>query len=79
MKPIMEELEHEFAEKIKFEQIDVDLPEHQEKVQSAGVMSIPTFVIVRSTGEGEEELDRKLGSMPKEVFVDWINEHLGKE
>ncbi|MCA9389795.1 thioredoxin family protein [candidate division WWE3 bacterium] len=80
MKPAMHEVEEEFSGKMQFQQIDVDQEEHREQVQAAGVMSIPTFAIVRVDEKGEEEeIDRKLGAMPKDALVSWLNEHLEKE
>lgn len=72
MKPVVEQLKKEMADTLEFVEIDVDDPQHQEKVMRAGVMSIPTFVLERDG----EEIDRKLGAMPKDAMVAWIQSHL---
>lgn len=70
MKPVFEELEEEYKGKVEFESIDV---EQQGSLASKyQVMSIPTFVIL----EDEEEVDRRLGAMPKEAFKSWLEEHV---
>jgi len=37
-----------------------------------GVMSIPTFVILKE----DQEVDRKMGAMPKEALTSWLDSHL---
>ncbi len=70
MKPVFEELEEEYKGKVEFESIDV---EQQGSLASKyQVMSIPTFVIL----EDDEEVDRRLGAMPKEAFKSWLEEHV---
>ena len=70
MKPIFEEVEKEFAGKIEFKQVDVE--ENHEMAQKYGVMSIPTYVIVKDG----EEVARKMGAMPKESLSSWIESNL---
>lgn len=70
MKPIFGEVEKDFEGKVEFKQVDVE--KETELAQKFGVMSIPTFVILKDG----EEADRKMGAMPKEVLVDWLNSHL---
>ena len=72
MKPVMKELEEELAGKLEFAELDVDDPANQAKVQGAGVMSIPTFIIEKDG----EEVDRKLGAMPKDAMMQWIQQCL---
>ncbi len=68
MEPILTELKTELEGKIEFEMLDVDDPQHQSKVQDLGVMSIPTYVIEKDG----EEVARKIGAMPKETMLHWI-------
>lgn len=68
MEPILAELKTELEGKIEFEMLDVDDPQHQSKVQDLGVMSIPTYVIEKNG----EEVARKIGAMPKEAMLHWI-------
>lgn len=70
MKPIFNDVEPEFEGEIEFVQVDVE--ENNEKAQEFNVMSIPTFVIMK----GDKEIDRRMGAMPKEALVDWLNSHL---
>lgn len=71
MEPVLEELRPQYTGVIDFVKIDVDDPQHQPKVQAAGVMSIPTFVIEKDG----EEIDRRLGATPKDVFKSWLDSH----
>jgi thioredoxin 1 len=68
MAPILQELEQELAGKLEFVELDVDDPQHQAKVQETGVMSIPTYLIEKDG----EEVARKIGAMPKESMLYWI-------
>mgnify|MGYP001145166627 CR=1 FL=1 len=70
MTPLVEEIESEFEGKVEFEKVDVEA--QGEKAAKFGIMSIPTFVIV----EGDKEIDRKIGAMPKETLRDWINSNV---
>lgn len=60
MKPVVEELEKELKGKVEFIQINVD--EDQAKAAQYGVMSIPTFVVLKDG----QEVGRKIGFIPKE-------------
>lgn len=70
MKPIFEKLMPEYEGKVKFEKIDVE--SDVEKAQKFGVLSIPTFVIVKD----EQEVARKVGAMPEQALRDWIESNL---
>ena len=72
MKPVMDELEKELEGKVELLVLDVDDPANQERVQAAGVMSIPTYVIEKDG----EEVDRKLGAMPKDAMMQWLEQHM---
>lgn len=56
--PIVEELEKEFPD-VEFQKINVD--EEPAKASQYGVMSIPTFVVLKD----DKETGRKIGAMPK--------------
>lgn len=71
MKPIFEEIEPDYEGKITFKKVDVEA--EGEMAQKFGVMSIPTFVILKDG----EEVDRRMGAMPKEVLTQWLDSHLG--
>lgn len=72
MTPIFEEIEKDYAGKIEFKKIDVD--ENNEEAMKNGVMGIPTFIIF----DGEKEVDRRTGAMPKDALVQWLNSSLKK-
>lgn len=56
--PIVEELEKEFPD-VEFQKINVD--EDVAKSSQYGVMSIPTFIVLKDG----KETGRKIGAMPK--------------
>lgn len=72
MKPVFNELESKYKDKINFEKVNVD--EDPAYAQKYGVMSIPTFVIKDKDGN---EIDRKMGAVPKAQFEEWVKSHLG--
>ena len=59
MAPVIEELEAELKGKIETEKINVD--ENQAKASEYGVMSIPTYIILKDG----KEVDRKIGVTSK--------------
>ncbi len=59
MAPVLEEIKKEVGEKVEVEEIDVD-KEH-ERAEEFGVMSIPTYVIIKDG----KEVGRKIGVTPK--------------
>ena len=59
MKPVLDELEKELAGKVEFIKIDID--EKPEEAAKAGVMSIPTFVVLKDG----KEIGRKTGFTSK--------------
>ncbi len=59
MEPILHELQKEMGDNLEIEEINVD--EHPDKASSEGVMSIPTYVVVRDG----KEVGRKVGFTPK--------------
>ncbi|MFC1700329.1 thioredoxin [Patescibacteria group bacterium] len=67
MGPIFEELEKEYKDNVTFEKVDVEA--EQDMASKFGIMSIPTFVILKD----EKEIDRKTGAMPKEMVKEWLD------
>jgi thioredoxin 1 len=59
MDPVVAELKKEFEGKVEFEEINID--EHQDKAVEFGVMSIPTFVVLKDG----QEVGRKIGVTAK--------------
>lgn len=70
MKPVFEEVEKEYEGKVEFQKVDVEAD--VEMASKFGVMSIPTYVILKD----DQEVDRKMGAMPKEVLTAWLDSHL---
>lgn len=59
MAPILDEIEKELTGKVEIEKINVD--ENQAKAQEHGVMSIPTYIIIKDG----KEVGRKVGVTAK--------------
>lgn len=55
MDPILDELEKELGDKVAIEKINVD--EEPEKASKYGVMSIPTYIVMKN----DQEVGRKIG------------------
>ncbi|MCK4519056.1 MAG: thioredoxin [Candidatus Omnitrophica bacterium] len=66
MTPVMEELEEEYAGKLKIVKLNVD--EARETASNYGIMSIPTIILFNQGAE----VDRLSGAMPKDSLVHWI-------
>lgn len=67
MEPVIEELEKELAGKIEVIKINVD--EKPEEAQKYGVMSIPTYVVLKDG----KEVGRKIGVTTKAELLKLIN------
>ncbi len=67
MKPIFTEIEKSYEGKVTFKSVDVE--QNVEMARKFGVMSIPTFVLVKD----DKEISRKIGAMPKDVLTSWID------
>lgn len=63
MNPIIDELEKELGDKLEVERVNVD--EDQAKSSQFGVMSIPTYVIMKDG----KEVGRKIGVTSKSELV----------
>ena len=70
MKPAFEELKKEFEGRVEFKTDDVE--QSGSEAEKYGVMSIPTFVILKDGAEA----DRRIGAMPKEQLKSWIDSQL---
>ncbi len=70
MKPTFAELEKEYAGKIEFKKVDVETDSAM--AAQYGIMSIPTFVILKDG----KEVARKLGAMPKDSLKSWLDSSL---
>lgn len=67
MEPIIEELEKELAGKVEIEKINVD--ENQARASEHGVMSIPTYIILKDG----KEVGRKIGVTAKTELAKLVN------
>ena len=63
MNPIIDELEKELGDKLEVERVNVD--ENQEKSSQFGIMSRPTYVILKD----DKEVARKIGVTPKSELL----------
>lgn len=70
MKPVFAEIEKDYTSKIEFKKVDVDADSAM--AAQYGIMSIPTFVILKDG----KEVSRKLGAMPKEALKSWLDSSL---
>ncbi len=70
MEPVIEALEREMAGKISIKKIDVD--QENEVASNYGVMSIPTYLILKDG----QEVERFIGAQPKDDLVNKIQAHL---
>lgn len=67
MEPIIEELKKELGGKVEVVEIDVD--EKPEEASKYGVMSIPTYIVLKD----EKEVGRKIGVTSKEDLLKLVN------
>lgn len=70
MEPIFNEIKKDYDGKVEFKKVNVE--EDSAMAAKFGVMSIPTFVILKD----DKEVARKLGAMPKQVLTGWIDSNL---
>ncbi len=70
MGAIVDELAREYAGKAVFAKLNVD--ENQETASGFGIMSIPTFVIMKNGSEA----GRLVGAVPKEKLKEELQKHL---
>ncbi len=72
MNPIVEEIEHEFADKIVVEKVDVDAPENQGKVMDYQIGAMPTYIIEKNG----EVIQAFVGAQSKKTLVEALNQAL---
>lgn len=70
MEPLLEQIKHEMGEQLQIKKIDVD--QDNDTASHYGVMSIPTFIVLKDG----QEVDRAIGSQPKEFLLSKITPHL---
>ena len=70
MEPVIEELEREMSGQIAIKKIDVDT--ENEVASNYGVMSIPTYLVLKDG----REVERFIGAQPKDELVKKIQSHL---
>ncbi|NLM63490.1 MAG: thioredoxin [Mollicutes bacterium] len=68
LSPIIDEIAEDRND---FNIVKVDVDQNPNLAQQYGVMSIPTLMIFKNG----KVVDIKNGFIPKEMLVDWINEH----
>lgn len=68
--PILEEVEAELSEKVKFAKIDTD--ENLEAAKKYQVSGLPTLLVFK----GGEVIERMVGLMPKSSIITNIEKHL---
>lgn len=68
--PVVEKLEQDYAGRAVVGKVNVD--EQPQLAAQFGVMSIPTVIFFKNG----KEIDRKVGVMPEEVFVQTIEKNL---
>jgi len=69
MGPVFDEIEGDYEGKIEFQKVDVE--SDSDTASKFGIMSIPTFVLVKD----DKEIDRKIGAMPKDMLKTWLDSH----
>lgn len=67
MNPIIDEIEKELAGKVEVVRIDVD--KEGKKAEDMGVMSIPTYIILKD----DKEVGRKVGVTAKQELLELLN------
>ena len=70
--PILEEIAIEKSNTLKVVKLNID--ENPQTPQKYGVNGIPTLMLFKNG----ELLDTKVGSMPKSILVEWIEESLNQ-
>ena len=70
MEPTLQALEKELGDKVKIIKIDVDT--ETEKASQYGVMSIPTYIVLKDGAE----VERFIGATSKDLLKNKIEAHL---
>lgn len=75
MKPIVNELEQKYKDKITFELYDITQAKNDAIATKYHVYLTPTFVI---TGTDAKEVDRLIGEVPKKTLETFISKNITK-
>lgn len=70
MAPVLEEIKKDYIGKVNIKEIDVDAEPHE--AQKYGVMSIPTYIIMKDG----QEVGRLIGAVGKAPLEEKIRENL---
>ena len=70
--PVLEALDQEYGDQVKFASLDVD--QNQELAQSLGIMSIPSMVVFKNCMPKE----KVFGFHPKAALKKYLDEKLGE-
>jgi thioredoxin 1 len=67
MSPIFEELAEEYKGKVELKKVDVEAS--GEQAAKYGIVSIPTFVLLKDG----KEVDKLIGARPKDAVRSWLD------
>lgn len=70
MEPVITEVEKELSGKVKITKVNVD--QNQEIASKYGVMSIPTYIVLKD----DKEADRMIGAVSKDVLINKIKTYV---
>jgi len=73
MEPVLDEVEKELQGRLTIEKINVD--ENPQKSQEFGVMSIPTYVVLKD----DKEVDRLIGATSADNFAKFVKKNIPQE
>lgn len=68
LEPVLDDVANDRSD---FDIVKVDIDKNRALAQQFGVMSVPTLMIFKKG----ELIESKNGFMPKELLVNWVNEH----
>lgn len=68
--PALEELDKEFANKVKIVKVNVD--DNQQVASELGVMSIPALFVYKDG----QIVEKEIGFRPKEGILEMLNKHI---
>ena len=71
LKPIMEKISNEMADKLNFYYMDIDSSPSTPVL--FGIRSVPTLILFDKNGE---VVNQKIGATTKENVLSWINENI---
>lgn len=68
--PVLDSLEEDYEDKVKFVKLDVD--EAGDIARDYSVMSIPTLIIIKDG----EEVAKQIGALGAEALEEWLDENI---